>query len=206
MLYRFAISKGNDTEEREDFVQIAWIYFHRCIETFDTSFNAKFITHCFARIPLQLLKNRHEYSDVVRVPYAAQQADRSLRVRPFDIDVVSINDDQDDGGSGPGTLAIFTEDILGDMITAEELASLRKAMEHLPPREQYVLKRRMEGRNVRDLGSEMGLSKTRIGHLEERAIRRLRQYMLGVTPREQFTDAIDPRTKKRKLAAFQNCG
>lgn len=68
-----------------------------------------------------------------------------------------------------------SEDALEQKMTLERVL---RGLDHLPPRERYVLvKRDLHGVPIKDLGEELGVSKPRVCQLRTQALRRLREYL-----------------------------
>lgn len=67
---------------------------------------------------------------------------------------------------------------------AEMAAEVRACVHELPEREQVVLRGRMDGRSIRSLGDELGISRQTVLNLEKAAIRRCRA-MLGLEEDEE---------------------
>lgn len=107
--------------------------------------------------------------DVERVMAALQRRDLSLET-PVGVDGdLTVADRIADDGDDPETATADAE------AGAVRSRTLRACLDRLPPRERAIVELRFgeDGRTLRDVGDELGLSRERVRQLETLALRRL---------------------------------
>lgn len=71
------------------------------------------------------------------------------------------------------------EEGLEPAIEADEIKSLRSAIQKLDPKERAVIEMRLEGRKLREIADDFGLSKQRVQQIDGRSRIHLRQFLLA---------------------------
>lgn len=183
MLWQMAIRAAKRERDREDFVSIAFLYFRDCIRTFDFRRGTRFITHCYARIPLQLLRPRADYHELIHV--SAEAYGRGVRAPA----VATLNDrrpcpkTEGESQENYNWLATDPPDHLADLVKQEELEDLRFAILMLAPQHREIIEKRLAGAMLIDIAADLGTCKERVRQIETFAVGYLRDYIMdGILP------------------------
>lgn len=169
-LWKCAIKGTPPGEDREDHYQIASIYFLQAIDRFDPSKNARLITHLYASVPRQMLRHK-KHSGLIHVPASVHwKESRKFRQR-----IKSLDFRQDDGSrsfvEGMSDGSDFDEEIL----RRDDIELVRAAIEKLPDGDREIIKRRMAGETLKEIGDSFGITREWVRVKEGQAEKILRE-------------------------------
>ena len=122
---------------------------------------------------------------------------QQLRTVTVSLDVGADADGQDDDQSGSWAAAVADDDVAGDPQAALEQAAttalLLAAVDGLPARERLVVTAYYrQGRSMRAIAAELGVSESRVSQLHARALKLLRSHLTA--------DLADTPTSRRRAA------
>lgn len=163
MLWRFAVKTKTRTEMAEDLYQEAVIAFFRSIELFNPRKKVRLTTYLYSRIPY-ILKRIAGEDGVIRVPEKCQRlsqyADNAERASV----VLSINEKLD-----------ITENTPGDDPLARERELLHAEIQRLPEKERIVIRERIAGKTLQEIGDRLGIAREWVRKIQLRATYNLKQ-------------------------------
>lgn len=155
--------------ERGDLFQQAVVYFMSIIKKFEPARNRRLLTFAGTVIPMKLWRYVEECG-VIRVPRngntqvreATKRAAECARKRLYDL---PFGYDKEEG----------LEQKFYDDAEPHAIAVLRRRLSDLPERSQWIVQQRAKGRTLRDIATELKLSKERIRAIESRAVSKLQE-------------------------------
>ena len=156
------IGRGIDFD---DLVSIAALKVAAVIHNFDPK-RGRLTTFAAMAVKRELQMHCQAFSTVVHKPRNQREATRKLsEFSCFDIGEMDI--DVAEGGEG---LAASIEH-------RENVGILLAQLDKLPARESDVIRRRMAGEKLHEIGPAIGVTKERVRQIEQRGIERLREAM-----------------------------
>ena len=176
MLHKLAKKVRHSTDE-EDMLQNAAIAFLEAVQKFDPARGARLMTFCYWKIPHALsLDARRDL--LVRAPssYTANHSEAVARVYRG----AASLDFRPDGDTSMAEFLEDDSDLFESVAGREHLALLDENIERLPERLRLIVRGRLAGKTLQEIGDELGITKTRVGQLEQRAheiLRRLLPYL-----------------------------
>lgn len=185
MLWRMGIRAAKHDNDTDDFVNLAYFYFVDCVRTFDFRRGVKFITHCYARIPLQLLRPRADYHELIHVPACAYlegvRAPKNLSLSRRAGSGGGGKNECDDDFSDLRIRSTRQDDVdpIDELIRAEEVAKVREAIAGLPTEEREIITARMNDLTLKEIGEKFGFSKERVRQIETAAKQMIKHAVEG---------------------------
>lgn len=176
-------------ESIEDYEQVSRIALLESIKNYDPGCGIKFLTYA-GKLMKWRLGRESQVDYVVRPPMqwwvegsSEENQERSRAAR----NTTSL--DAPRGVDKNGSIASWIPDKSPGIVEAsgenEELGLLRRAIERLEPRLQTIIKRRMAGEKLHEVGLVLGLTKERVRQLESRAERYLKD-IIGRLAKEKI--------------------
>lgn len=117
-----------------------------------------------------------------RLSEAKTDRERTMLRRQLQASQRALSIDSPEFHDGPSTLGErlhSNDDVCDQAATQQRDAALQRAIGTLSDRERYVIRRRLRGATLEELGRERGVSRERIRQVEATAIDRMR-FVLGV--------------------------
>jgi RNA polymerase sigma factor (sigma-70 family) len=164
--------------EREDAVQEAKLAAFEAIRDFDVSRNLRFLTFASRKV-VWTLKRVRDDGGTIRIPQYCnyqrnpkdyqQKADRARRL-------ASLDKPQTEDGRGLREILVDAFDLFADLDSREKIEWVNRAMQRLDDKERAVIRGRMDGQILEEIGQRMGLTRERIRQIEAKAHHKIREY------------------------------
>lgn len=164
--------------EFEDKYQSACKYFLESIHRFDCSRGIRLSTFTYLFVAMRV-RSEALYTGLIRINWNARFKYREQMLQ-------AMNAAHELNPAGPVHAdAVRVEDtVLSAVDTREEWDMVAAMINRLPPREQQVLRLRLQGLKLLECGVQMGCSKERVRQIESSAVARLqRQLQNKLTPK-----------------------
>lgn len=166
---------------REDLVQDAVIGLMRAIDLFDPRKDCAFSTYSLPWIE-QGIRRAVQRHATVRPPFSMRDEHGHLpSSRCMSTDAPANFGTQESTGAKRSALDLLLEDDAlaehADHLDRRHLANLRELYDarvaKLPPRDRYILDRRLEGASLQEIGDEIGVTRERVRQLQAAAMAQL---------------------------------
>lgn len=176
MIYKMAIKVSRNYDVTDDAYQIGCEEFLQAIKRFNLRKKVRVTTYCYATMIPRMYRRVIMLQPIVRVPYYALQSTDGLRARR----ITSLDAAFHENSSFEHREQNNLHDVLSvdsDVHVAleleDDLESLRSAIDALDERKRAVIKARLEGRTLRDISEQLGVTKERIRQIEAQAKKEL---------------------------------
>lgn len=129
----------------EDLVQVALLRFVRSVEMFDETKGFRFLTYSGRAMQNAMM--------------------HKLRYRKSDREIISVDDPDN------GRIAVLSKsDVFADVAANEEYQLLHGAISKLPERNRDIVKRRLDGEKLDQIGTYYGITKERVRQIADKSI------------------------------------